>query len=270
MHHSSRYCSGDQRSHVCDHWGLSGSNSQGEGGSFNSVATRHGGGCIPRTTKGARSSARGGVQGTLLQNSVPCRGYMGRRKRVESRNPPNSHIPTWSHPVTPNPTRSPHHPTPLLPQPNTTPTPPHPNTTPTPPQPHPNPTPTPPQPHPNPTPIPPQPHPNSTPTPLQPHPLRAGITPGLNTPFTLSQEEFHLRGLPRDSVEKLLLTWLAVMSNPKFKYMEKAKANTSGHAPTGRLRVSTPPTSQGGEPAFSNYKAVKMPTLGLLQSQRTT
>ena len=76
MHHSSRYCSGDQRSHVCDHWGLSGSNSQGEGGSFNSVATRHGGGCIPRTTKGARSSARGGVQGTLLQNSVPCRGYM--------------------------------------------------------------------------------------------------------------------------------------------------------------------------------------------------
>ena len=41
--------------------------------------------------------------------------------------------------------------------------------------------------------------------------------------------------MPRDSVEKLLLTWLAVMSNPKFKYMEKAKANTSGHAPTGRL-----------------------------------
>ena len=144
MHHSSRYCSGDQRSHVCDHWGLSGSNSQGEGGSFNSVATRHGGGCIPRTTKGARSSARGGVQGTLLQNSVPCRGYMGRRKRVESRNPPNSHIPTWSHPVTPNPTRSPHHPTPLLPQPNTTPTlpPPHPRL-------HPNPYPTQPQPYPS-------------------------------------------------------------------------------------------------------------------------
>ena len=144
MHHSSRYCSGDQRSHVCDHWGLSSSNSQGGGGSFNSVATRHGGGCIPRTTKGARSSARGGVQGTLLQNSVPCRGYMGRRKRVESRNPPNSHIPTWSHPVTPNPTRSPHHPTPLLPQPNTTPTlpPPHPRL-------HPNPYPTQPQPYPS-------------------------------------------------------------------------------------------------------------------------